>query len=244
MSIFDIFKGNPAPAAQQAPAQQPAGQQPAATAGTTQAATSATTTQEPAAVADPMEAFKDLWAPAKEGDPQPANFDPSKMFQIDPNKIQEAVGQMNFASSVTPETLAAIQAGGEDATKAFLTAMNGVAQQAFAQSMIGSAKLVEQAMTKANGSLDARLQEGIKRQQVSSSLREANPALAHPAAQPIVAALEAQFTQKYPNATSAEITKMAQDYLGKFATLANPSQPTTESKKAPDDVDWDAFMQS
>lgn len=237
MSIMDLFRSAPAqtpatPAATPAPEAsqpQPAQQPQAATA-------------TPAAQANPLDAFKDLWTPPKEGEQQPANFDPASMFQIDPAKIQQAVGQMNFAGTVTPEVLAQITAGGEDAAKAFMAAMNGVAQQAFAQSMIGSAKLVEQAMTKANTSLDARLREGIRQQQVSSSLRESNPMLAHPAAQPIVAALEAQFTQKYPTATPQEITKLATDYLSKFATLASPAQEPASAPKAPDDVDWEKFF--
>lgn len=239
MSIFDIFRSAPA-AAPAAPA--PAATSTAPATGAQPApAPAAPATTEPAAAPDPLEAFKDLWTPPKEGDPQPQNFNPSDMFQIDPAKIQQAVSQMNFASTVTPEVLAQITAGGEDAAKAFLVAMNGVAQQAFAQSMVGSAKLVEQALVKANESLDARMSEGIRKQQVSSSLMQANPALAHPAAKPIVAALEAQLTTKYPTASPTEITKMAQDYLGKFATLANPAQPTETAPSAADE-DWEKFF--
>lgn len=244
MSIMDMFRfGGSAPAAQApatAPASAPTGTAPAGT--TQQATTTPPATTEPAAAPDPLESFKDLWTPPKEGEPQPANFNPADMFQIDPAKIQQSVSQMNFASTITPEVLQQITAGGEDAAKAFLVAMNGVAQQAFAQSMIGSAKLVEQALTKANDSLDARMQEGIRKQQVSSSLVEANPALAHPAAKPIVAALEAQFTSKYPTASPAEITKLAQDYLSKFASLASPAQKTDTAPASAADTDWEKFF--
>lgn len=236
MSIMDFFRGAPAttqaPAAPAAPATAApeAGQQPAP--------------ESQAPAANPLDDFSKLWEAPKEGDPKPTNFDPSALFQIDPAKVQEAVGQMNFAGSVTPELLQQIAGGGEDATKAFMTAMNSVAQQAFAQSMIGSAKLVEQAMTKANTSLDARLKEGIRQQQVSTSLRDSNPALSHPAAQPLVAALEAQFTQKYPTASHTEITKMAQDYLSKFASVVSPAQQPQQTPQSKQETDWDLFLKS
>lgn len=239
MSIIDYFRSAPAAT----PAQAPAQQAPAAQAAP--AATEASTT--PAAEAtpeNPMDAFSKLWEAPKEGDPKPANFDPSSLFQVDPAKVQQAVSQMNFATAITPEIMQQIAAGGEDATKAFMQAMNSVAQQSFAQSMIGSAKLVEQAMTKANDSLDARLKEGIRQQQISSSLRDSNPALSHPAAQPLVAALEAQFTQKYPTASPTEITKMAQDYLSKFAASVSPAQPSPQQQQATKETDWDLFIKS
>jgi len=238
MSIMDYFRSAPAAAPAQAPAAQaPAAPAPAATPAAPEAGAA------PATPENPMDAFSKLWEAPKEGDPKPANFDPSALFQVDPAKVQQAVSQMNFAGTVTPEIMQQIAAGGEDATKAFMVAMNNVAQQSFAQSMIGSAKLVEQAMTKANESLDARLKEGIRQQQISSSLRDSNPALSHPAAQPLVAALEAQFTQKYPTASPTEVTKMAQDYLSKFAASVSPAQPSQQQQsQSSQETDWDLFI--
>lgn len=247
MSIFNIFRpshgatieatppqpGVPGQPAQQPPAPQASQQQPQP-----QQQPQQPTSQEPPA---PLESFKELWTPPKEGDPKPAgNFDPSAMFQIDPAKIQEAVGQMDFASTVTPETLAAITAGGEGAAQAFVQAMNGVARQAFAQSMVGASKLVETAMTKANASIDARLQEGIRRQQASASLLESNPALKHPAAAPIVSALEAQLAAKYPQHSPAEITRLATDYLAQFADLAKPAPKAATTPS--NEMDWGKFL--
>ena len=244
MSIMDYFRS--APAAQQAPAQAPATPQGQVT---TQPAGQVTPAPEttPAQATNPLDEFKTLWDAPKEGETPPAsNFDPSKMFQIDPAKIQQAVSQMDFTQAVTPDLLQQIAAGGEAAMTAFTKAMNSVAQTSFTQSMIGASKLVETAMVKANESLDMRMKEGIRQQQISSSLRDANPALSHPAAQPIVAALEAQFTQKYPTATPAEVTKMAQDYLTKFATAANPSASTQQQQQQSQNagMDWDKWLTS
>lgn len=193
---------------------------------------------------DPLDKFKDLWAAPKEGDPVPQNFDPSKMFQIDPAKIQAEVSKINFTGSVTPEQMAAITQGGEGAQQAFMQAMNAVAQQSFAQSMLASAKLVEGALTQANNSMDSRIDQRAKQFQASNSLREANPALSHPAAAPFITAMENQLALKHPTATPAELTKLAQEMLTGFANVAagKPEPDAAQSKKAPDDVDWEKFF--
>jgi hypothetical protein len=166
------------------------------------------------------------------------------MFQIDPAKIQEEVGKINFAGSITPEMMGKIQAGGEDATQAFAEAMNKVAQQTFAQSMLASAKLVEGALTQANNSLDSRIESRAKQFQAANSLRESNPALSHPAAAPFITAMENQLAMKHPTATPAELTKLAQEMLSGFANVAaGKKEPDANVKKAPDDVDWEAFFQ-
>lgn len=237
MSIMDFFRGAPATT------QQPAAPAPAATQAPVQGTQPAAAPEAPAAPANPLDEFKNLWEAPKEGDPTPPNFDPTKLFQIDPAKIQAAVGQMDFTQSVTPDLLQQVTAGGEGAVQALAKVMNTVAQTAFAQSMLGASKLVETAMVKANDSLDARMKEGIRQQQISTQIRETNPALNHPAAQPLVAALEAQFTQKYPTASPTEITKMAQDYLVKFASVANPSSPSQQQTTPPGE-DWEKFFMS
>ena len=237
MSIMDLFRGaKPMAGLQEAERNQPANQD----MGTTPPANQPSPEATPA---DPMDKFKDLWAAPKEGDPVPQNFDPSKMFQIDPAKIQEEVGKINFAGSVTPDMLQKIQAGGADATQAFAEAMNKVAQQTFAQSMLASAKLVEGALTQANNSLDSRIESRAKQMQASNSLRESNPALSHSSAAPLVAALESQLAQKHPTASPTELTKLAQEYLSTFANVAaGKKEDTSSAKKAPDDVDWEKFF--
>ena len=235
MSIMDMFRtAKPTPALETAAGSTNPTQGTAPTAPQTPEANQANES------ANPLDKFNDLWTPVKEGE-GPQNFDPSKMFEIDPAKIQQEVSKINFANSVTPEMLAAIQGGGEDAQKAFVQAMNAVSQQTFAQSMLASAKLVEGAMTKANNSLDSRIEQRAKQLQASSSLRESNPALAHPAAAPIVSALESTFAQKHPTATPAELTKMAQEYLTMFAGVAAGKKEEAASTKS-GEPDWEAFF--
>lgn len=241
-SIMSIFSGGASNNNQQAPQTPPTTE---AQSQTPPAQSQETTTQASQAPQDPVAAldnFKDLWNPPKEGE-GPETFDPSKLFQVDPEKIQQGVSQLNFTSAVTPELLARIQAGGDDAIKANLEIMNKVGQQAFMQSMLASSKLVEAALTKANSHLDSRIEQRTKQLQVSSSLRESNPALTHPAAAPLVSALEQQFAVKYPQATPAEITRLANEYLANFAQLASGKKeaPANSSNQ---EMDWEKFLTS
>lgn len=232
-----------APAAPETPAasttqQAPAEQAPAAT-GQVPGTTTPPATAEPA---NPLDAFKDLFTPPTEEEAAAQQtFDPSKIFNINPEQIKESVSKLNFAQGVTQEQVQAIQAGGEEATRALLTIMNTTAQNAFMQAMMGSAQLVQQGLTQANNSLDARLQQGIKQQQFSNQLLEANPALNHPAAAPILDSLKASFAAKFPQASSTELAKMAQEYLSNFAQVANPQAPQpTQPQGTP--FSWDNYM--
>lgn len=241
-SIMSIFSGGnnaqqpAAPQSQQAP--QNTSQAPGQTPPQQQAPATST---PPAPSADPLDQFKDLWAAPKDGEGAPQNFDPTKMFNIEPEQFQKSVSSINFTNAVTPEQLARITAGGDDAVKANLEVMNTIAQQSFAQAMLGASKLVESALTQADSHLDRRIESRTKQLQVRGSLRDANPALSHPAAAPLVTALEQQFAAKYPQASAAEITKLATDYLANFAQVAS-GKPSAQDQQTNTGTDWEKFL--
>lgn len=194
---------------------------------------------------DPLDQFKELWNAPKEGEPVAQKFDPSNLFQIDPAKIQAEVGKINFTQVVTPEIAGRIAGGGEEAVKATLEAMNATSQMTFMQAMLASSKMIEGALTKANDSLDSRIEQRAKQLQVSNTLREANPALSHPAVAPLVTAMETQFAQKFPNATQAELTKMAQEYVAKAGAAFGGKPDATESNAGnhqSGEVDWEKYL--
>jgi hypothetical protein len=157
----------------------------------------------------------------------------------DPTKMLEAARKVDFSKSIPPEVLAKITAGGPEAAGAFAQALNDVSQRAYAQSSFASTKIVEAALAKFQEGIDSRLPGQIKRHQVSDSLRESNPALQHPAAAPIMEALQAQLSVKFPNATVNELKDMAGDYLTKFAGLAGPQK---KADAVPAGEDWDKFF--
>lgn len=189
--------------------------------------------------ASPMDNWKDLWQPT------PASKDidttlPANMFAgTDPAKMLESARKVSFADQIPQEVLAKITAGGPEAAAAFMTALNDVGQRSYAQSSFATTKIVEAALAKFQEGIENRLPSAIKKHQVSDSIRQANPALQHPAAAPILEALQNQFTIKYPNATVNEIQDMAQRYLTQFSQLAAPPAPRTKEQQDAD-FDWDA----
>lgn len=248
MSILDIFRSSPSANTQQQPAQQQPAQQGAQQVTQMKTAPGDAATQPAAnppapdsngSNVSPLDAFKDIWNTDKV--PGQNDFDPANMFQIDPAKINEAVSQFDFSKAVSPEVLEKITAGGPEAQGAFMQAMNQIAQQSFAQSMISNATLVQKAMSQANSHLDNRLKDGIRRQSISSNIRDANPALNNPAAAPIISALENSLATKYPTANPDEIAKMATDFLSQFASIA-AGKPAEASTKTSNEPDWEAFF--
>ena len=185
----------------------------------------------------PMDSFKSLWEPVNTQGVDGTL--PANMFAgADQNKMLEAARKVDFAKSIPPEVLSQITAGGPEAAQAFAKALNDVSQRAYAQSSFASTKIVEAALAKFQEGLDNRLPSQIKKHQVSDTIRESNPALSHPAAAPIMEALQAQLTVKFPNATVAELKGMASDYLTQFNQLANPvAKPTI-----PVAEDWDSYF--
>lgn len=239
MSILDIFRSAPAQEQQPAPQQQPQQQQPADQQANTQPAPQQGTEQQSAAA--PLDAFSKLW----ETDATQGQADQSLFGTIDPKKIFEAAKGANFAGNIPQETLTAIVSGGEGAVKALQDALNHVTQATFAQNTLASTKLIEQAVTKALSNQMAQLPGLIKQHAVSDALHNKNPALAHPSAQPIIKAIEAQIAMKHPNATATELTKLAEDYLGNFASMVTAPNKQAAATTSSDsgEVDWTKYLQ-
>lgn len=187
----------------------------------------------------PLDEFAKLWEtdPNKKGD-EPENF----LGEINPQKIQEVAGQFNFLKNLAKEDIEAIKQGGEGAMQAMARAMNKASQNVFAQSAVASSKLIEQALAKQQESFIAKLPDIIKKQNFSNSLREENPAYAHPAAAPLVSMIEQQFASKFPNATTAELKSMAQEYftttLGAISG-ADKKKAEEAAKVSNSGIDWE-----
>jgi hypothetical protein len=157
----------------------------------------------------------------------------------------EAAGKIDFAKVVTPEQLQAISTGGEGAVQAFAAALNSVAQTTYAQSAFAATKIVEQAVSRSKDSFLAELPQHIKKQTVSENLRADNPVYSNPAVQPIISALEAQLTVKYPQASAGEITTMAKQYVDALGTsfAPKPAAPAAGGKNGVKaDEDWSSFF--
>lgn len=236
MSIFDMFKtaAAPAPALASAATPNTPGSIPPNTPNTGAATDKAAPNgvipnDDPNKTKDetPLAQFTELWK-NEPADPN-ASKTPAGIFgDVDPKKFMEAAGKIDFAKAVTPEEMQAIAAGGDGAQKAMAAMLNKVAQGAYAQSAFASTKMIEAALAKAKDGFVAELPQHIRRESLSSNLREENPVFANPAVQPIISAMEEQFTRKYPNATTAEITAMTKQYISELGNAF------TGQKKNPD----------
>lgn len=252
MGIMDMFKSGAPAAPQQQQGVTPGAGQPGnippnsatpatATSGTVPGVTgtSAAVESNPAAPASPLDQFTDLWNTAPLTDAQKAAAS-NNVLAIDPQKIIAAAGKVDFAKVIKPEQLAAITAGGQGAAEAFAAAMNAVSQATYANSAIATTKIVEAALKQNQDKFDAALPGMLKKHNLSDSLRQDNPALNHPAAAPILQALESQITTKFPNATNSEIKQMAVSFLTSFASAANPATATqNKATEGAGEFDWD-----
>lgn len=197
-------------------------------------------TNQAAAVSKPegLDQFNDLWKPVE----SPSGQQPDQLFNVDPKQLMEASRKIDFSKAIDPTQLQQIAQGGEAAVQAFAQAMNSVAQTVYAQNAAATAKIVEQAVNRTRENLIGELPQHIKRQTVSDTLRAENPALSHPAAAPILGALEQQLTMKFPNASASEISGMAKSYLEGFAgTFQKPQQQQANATQS-NEMDWSNYL--
>lgn len=188
----------------------------------------------------PLDPFKDLWD--TKGVEKP-NTDPV-VVPLDTDKLQEVMGKVDLASVVTPEVMAVIAAGGEDATKAMMGAMNNIAQQSMMQSTVVANKLVENAVEKTIKAMEAKIPGLVKAQSVDNSLAETNPLFSDPAVAPIIESTKVQLLTKYPNATTAEITDMAQKFVVAMSNHLNPTPEKPNPALPSGDQDFSTFLES
>lgn len=184
----------------------------------------------------PFDQFGELW----QNDPNKKAPGTEPIFSVDPQKLQESAGKVDFTKVISPELLQDIQAGGEKASAAFAQGLNKVAQQVYAQSAYASTQLVEQAVQKATENFAAKIPEILKRQQVNANLKDENPLFKHPAIAPLMSAVESQLVAKHPDATTAEIQAMAKDYMSGLGDLFKAKDTSTDTSSAgADDIDWE-----
>ena len=166
--------------------------------------------QEPPA---PLADFKDLFTPP---DPKTTPTTGPVALNLDPAKLNQMAGQLDFTKSITPELLAKINAGGPEAMTAMLTAMNVVGQQAFSQAVAANTKIAESAIAATHNNLGAQIPGMVREHAVTSALRENNPMFSNPATQPFLELIGKQFISKYPEATPAQIQEHSKKFLTEY----------------------------
>ena len=202
-----------------------------------------TQTQAEKEPASPMGEWAELWTMEQ---PKPGEADPNAPFRfnVDPAKVQQQVGRIDFTKSITPELLAKINAGGPEATAALLTAMNTIGQQVMVQSSLVNTKILESGLDASSTRMESKLPGLVRNQSISNALREDNPLFTNPATAPMLEAISSQMAAKFPNATPAEIRENAKKYLIGFAQEAQsvykvePNGTPQNNKANMSEYDW------
>lgn len=188
----------------------------------------------------PLAQFEKFWdtVPNEEGNS-------ATPVQLDQAKLQEVISKADFTGGITPEDLAAVTAGGEGAAAAFTKALNTVAQQVILQSTMASNKMQEQSINAAITKQAASIPELIRAQSASNTLQAANPLFSNPAVKPIIEAMQVQLLAKNPNATPAEVTTMAQDFVSALGESFAPKAviPAGQPGAQVDTTDWTKFLE-
>ena len=74
---------------------------------------------------------------------------------------------------------------------------------------------------------------------VAQKLKAQNPIFSNPAVAPIIEATTSQLQTKYPDASPAELTQMAQDYVLAMSQAFNPETPPETPAGETDWSDWE-----
>ena len=189
----------------------------------------------------PLDEFKGLWDPTPVDPNAPKNLPQG----VSPDKLMEAASKVDFSKVLDQESLAKIAGGGQEAVQALSTLLNKTAQQVYGQSMVVTAKIVDQAVEQATAKFAASVPSLVRAQSVNDALFANNPAFKDPAVAPIVQAIQTQLAEKYPKASPSELIEMSKKVLTGAAQIISPSPSQSASsgtKQKATEEDWELYL--
>lgn len=194
--------------------------------------------ESPQQAKNPLDDFAAMWQPV---DPSKAPADPLKapIFGADPAKLAEAAKNINFAQSIPQELMTRVMAGGDP--QAIVDLVNHAVQTAVGLGAQLTATTTEQAFGRFGERLDQAMPSRISKAQLTQ-LPEANPALSHPAAQPLVQLARTMMQQQNPGKSPSEIAEMASRYLTTLGTevFSNSDQGRQLTRSSQQQQDGDS----
>ena len=155
----------------------------------------------------PTDKFKDLWDTSNQQPNQAPNF------KLQPEQLQRVTGGMDFTRNLNRDDLAAIANGGEGAIAALGNVLNSFGREVFGASAQFSSHMTESGYKSASEIIDQGLPGAIRSQMTTQQLYASNPKLKDPALQPLIGAMQSQFSAKHPNASPQEINDLVADYF-------------------------------
>lgn len=166
---------------------------------------------DPKDAKSPLSGFADLWQnPIVDKNAPPApSLTPS--FNVDPAKLAEAAGKIDFAKVAKPELITAALKGDE---AAFSQVLNSVVQTVYAQSAAATTRIVEAALARQGETiLQHTLPAKLREHEAGLRVNADNPVFSNPAVAPLLETLKAQMLIKHPTASAEEISRMTKEYL-------------------------------
>ena len=155
---------------------------------------------------------------------------------------QAAAGKLDFTKGLDPEVATKALAGD---VESLMSLINGAARNAFAQSSYSASRVTKSALDTRMDSMKASLPEMLRKQQANSGIVDGNAALKHPAAQPLVQAVQARLAEQYPEATAQELQAHTVKYMQNISGLFNAPAPDDgqlpDGTSAEDDA-WDTYF--
>ena len=193
-----------------------------------------------------LDNFKDIFKiPTDDkGQPTVPNTNPlaDPIMSVDPQKLREAAGKMDFTRGLEPELLQKAMSGQDP--QAFMQVLNSVAQNGFSTALAATATMQNQALSTYHTRLDGTLASRVRDVQISQAAPK-NPALAHPSAQPVLSAIRQSVAQANPHLSPEKVAETAENYFVAMAAdmqAANEkSQPQTKSAG---ETDWMALLKT
>lgn len=191
----------------------------------------------------PLDAFKSLW----QDDPtkQTQNADPfsSPLFNMDPGKVNEAIGQIDFVQQLNPELVQKAMSGQDP--QAFLQVINEVGRKALATAVQLSTATAEQAGQKIGQRFNTAIPERFRDLQIKSQTPN-NPLLSNPSVAPMLDAVRQRLKTQNPDWSPAQIQKQAEEYFSAFAAELQNSDPNTAAQRqataaAGQEFNWDEW---
>lgn len=190
-----------------------------------------------------LDNFKDIFTiPVDKDGKQIVATDPfaTPITNLDPAKLKEAASQMNFAAGMNAESVAKAM---QDPA-ALLALINQVGQNAFAAALTANTGIVERSINENNSRFEAALPDRIRNTQIAQTASK-HPALSHPAAAPMVAALKTQIANTNPHLTPEQVASKAEGYVIAMASdinNVNTQEEQQRTRSSSKEVDWTALL--
>lgn len=182
---------------------------------------------------NPLDVFKDAF----KIDDSKAKVAPK--FSLDPAKLTEISGSLNFSQNLSPETRALVEAGDP---KGFMAALDEVGRAAYKTSLEHTSHLTGNFVEAHSAHSLSGINDQVKTNLTQSEL-SGTPNYDHPVVKENLNRVAEALQRQHPDASPADIAKQAQKYIQELANaIKTPSASDTAANKANEPQDWTKYI--